>query len=170
LWLEAPARRNDPDQGHRRGKHGEAAAHERGGGIPILDNQAAHRAPLPRSCPTGLTSTLGCRARGTGEARTVPPGAPLALARPHARHHSGLAVPASGMPATSETGSTFLFCRNFASMSIHRNIEIEMMSIHRNIEIETMSIHRNIEIETMSIHRNIEIEGAKWFPLRWKLL
>jgi hypothetical protein len=52
----------------------------------------------------------------------------------------------------------FLVCRNFASMSIHRNIEIEVMSIHRNIEIEVMSIHRNIEIEMMSIHRNIEIE------------
>jgi hypothetical protein len=47
-------------------------------------------------------------------------------------------------PIASETGSTFSSFRNFASMSIYRNIEIEMMSIPRNIEIE----------------------GAKWFPLR----
>jgi hypothetical protein len=56
--------------------------------------------------------------------------------------------------------SRVLCGRNVASMSIYRNIEIEMMSIYRNIEIEMMSIYRNIEIEMMSIYRNIEIEGA----------
>jgi hypothetical protein len=61
-------------------------------------------------------------------------------------------------PIASETGSIFLLCRDFVSMSIYRNIEIEMMSIPRNIEIEMMSIYRNIEIEMMSIYRNIEIE------------
>jgi hypothetical protein len=50
-------------------------------------------------------------------------------------------------PSRSQTGSTFLLCGHFASMSIYRNIEIEMMSIYRNIEIEMMSIYRSLEIE-----------------------
>jgi hypothetical protein len=54
-------------------------------------------------------------------------------------------------PVESETGSRVLCGRNVASMSIYRNIEIEMMSIHRSIAIETLSIPQSIESE-----------GARW--------
>jgi hypothetical protein len=66
------------------------------------------------------------------------------IAQAHLRSRSS----AVSDPIDSETGSRVLFCRDFVSMSIHRNIAIEMMSVPRNIAIE----------------------GANRWPLRGKLL